>query len=470
MNAAEIAKAVRDGELKATTVAEQALALIAERDPVLNAFTAVLAERAMADARAVDAAVVAGRDAGPLAGVPFAVKNLFDIKGVVTLAGSIIDADRPPAKRDASALTRLKTAGAVLVGALNMDEYAYGFSTENAHYGPTRNPHDPSRIAGGSSGGSAAAVAAGLVPISLGSDTNGSIRVPAALCGVFGLKPTYGRLSRRGVRPFVHSLDHIGPFAGTARDLALTYDALQGRDPLDSTSAARPVEPASPTLEAPLNGLRVGVLCGWFERFASGEVLDAVWATAKALGGGQRVELEGAEAARAAAFCLTGAEGGALHLAALRTRYADFDPAVRDRLLAGAFQPAAWPGKAQRVRRWFLEQALELFGRFDVLLAPATPFTAPPIGQLSLTVDGVELPIRANLGLYTQPLSFIGLPVVAVPLTGKGRMPAGVQLVGAPWREDLLLRAAARLERDGVVGVTRGLASLGAAPKQAEGR
>ena len=340
----------------------------------------------------------------------------------------------------------------MLVGALNMDEYAYGFSTENAHYGPTRNPHDPSRISGGSSGGSAAAVAAEMVPITLGSDTNGSIRVPAALCGVFGLKPTFGRLSRRGVRPFVHSLDHIGPFARTARDLALTYDALQGRDPLDPMSAPRPVEPTLPKLDAPLNGLRVGVLCGWFERFASAEVLDAVWATAKGLGGGQRVELAGAEAAPPAAFCLSGAEGGALHLAALRTRYADFDPAVRDRLLAGALQPAAWPTQAQRVRRWFLEQALDLFGRFDLLLAPATPFTAPPIGQASLTIDGVDVPIRANLGMYTQPFSFIGLPVVAAPVVRKTRMPTGVQLIAAPWREELLLRVAAQLEREGVVG------------------
>ncbi|MEO6339497.1 MAG: AtzE family amidohydrolase [Caulobacteraceae bacterium] len=457
VSAAEIAMAVRSGKLKAANVAEQALARVADRDPAINAFTAVLAERAMADARAVDAAVAAGRDPGPLAGVPFAVKNLFDIKGVTTLAGSTIDADRPPAKADATAVKRLKAAGAVLVGALNMDEYAYGFSTENAHYGPTHNPHDPSRIAGGSSGGSAAAVAAGMVPITLGSDTNGSIRVPAALCGVFGLKPTFGRLSRRGVRPFVHSLDHIGPFARTARDLALTYDALQGRDPLDPMSAPRPVEPAMPKLDTPPTGLRVGVLCGWFERFASAEVVDAVWVTAKGLGGGQRVELEGAEMARAAAFCLSGAEGGALHLASLRARYDDFDPAVRDRLLAGALQPAAWPAKAQRVRRWFLEQALDLFGRFDVLLAPATPFTAPPIGQTSLTVDGVELPIRANLGLYTQPLSFIGLPVVAVPLVRQGRMPAGVQIIGAPWREDLLLRVAAWLEREGVVGAGKEL-------------
>jgi len=452
MTAFELARQVRRGEVRAVAVAEAALDRIAEQNPVLNAFTRVLADRALAAARGIDACVSAGADPGPLAGVPFAVKNLFDIEGVTTLAGSIIDADRPPAGADATAVARLTAAGAVLVGALNMDEYAYGFSTENAHYGPTRNPHDTGRIAGGSSGGSAAAVAAELTPITLGSDTNGSIRVPAALCGVYGLKPTYGRLSRHGVRPFVHSLDHIGPFARSVRDLALAYDAMQGPDPLDPILAGRPVELAAPGLDRPLPRLRVGVLGGWFAQHATAEVLRAVDDVGRALDADDDVELPGAEAARAAAFCLTGAEGGALHLDALRARYNDFDPAVRDRLLAGALQPAAWPAKAQRVRRWFLKQALGLFDRFDVLLAPATPFSATAIGQGSIEVDGVDLPIRANLGIYTQPISFIGLPVLAAPVVREGSLPLGVQLIAAPWREAVLLQVAARLEREGIVG------------------
>ena len=230
-SAAEIAQAVADGKTTAVEVVQAALARIAERDKALNAFTAVTRERALAKARAIDADRAAGRALGPLAGVPFAVKNLFDVAGLATLAGSKINRDRAPATADATLIRRLEAAGAVLVGALNMGEYAYDFTGENVHYGPSRNPHDTSRMTGGSSGGSGGAVAGGLVPIALGSDTNGSIRVPSSFCGLFGLKPTYGRLSRAGTFPFVASLDHLGPLARSARDLALAYDAMQGHDP-----------------------------------------------------------------------------------------------------------------------------------------------------------------------------------------------------------------------------------------------
>src|SRR5262249_19390849 len=204
------------------------LARVAAHNVTVNAFTAVTAERARTQARGIDAAHAAGRPLGALAGVPFAVKNLFDVRGMPTLAGSKINRDRPPGGRDATLIERLEAADAVLIGALNMGEYAYDFTGENVHDGPSRNPHDPSRMTGGSSGGSGAAVAAGLVPIALGSDTNGSIRVPASFCGIFGLKPTFGRLSRAGSFPFVSSLDHLGPLARCTTDLALAYDAMTG--------------------------------------------------------------------------------------------------------------------------------------------------------------------------------------------------------------------------------------------------
>src|SRR5690349_19511960 len=248
-HASEIAAAVSDGRTSATAVVGGALARIAKHDRALNAFTAVTEERALAKAAAIDAERARGRRLGVLAGVPFAVKNLFDVAGLPTLAGSKINRDRAPAARDATLVERLEQAGAVLVGALNMGEYAYDFTGENIHDGPSRNPHDVDRMTGGSSGGSGAAVAGGLVPIALGSDTNGSIRVPSSLCGIFGLKPTYGRLPRTRSFPFVASLDHLGPFARTTEDLARVYDAMQGADPEDPACADRGTEPVVPLLE-----------------------------------------------------------------------------------------------------------------------------------------------------------------------------------------------------------------------------
>src|SRR6476646_8967369 len=247
-HASEIAAAVADGTISASAVVDAALARVATDDRVLNAFTAVVAARARATATTVDAARAASRPLGPLAGVPFAVKTLFDIEGLPTLAGSKINRDRAPAARDATLIARLEAQGAVLVGALNMGEYAYDFTGENVHDGPSRNPHDPSRMTGGSSGGSGAAVGGGLVPLALGSDTNGSIRVPSSLCGIFGLKPTYGRLSRAHTFPFVASLDHVGPLARGTRDLALAYDAMQGHDGDDPVCVDRPMEAVTPLL------------------------------------------------------------------------------------------------------------------------------------------------------------------------------------------------------------------------------
>ncbi|MGA7486627.1 MAG: amidase family protein, partial [Xanthobacteraceae bacterium] len=255
-HASEIAAAVGDGRTSAAAVVGAALARIARDDRVLNAFTAVLAERAREKAASIDAERAQGRALGTLAGVPFAVKNLFDIAGLPTLAGSKINRDRAPAARDATLIARLEAQDAVLIGALNMGEYAYDFTGENVHDGPSRNPHDTTRMTGGSSGGSGGAVGGGLVPLALGSDTNGSIRVPSSLCGTFGLKPTYGRLSRAHTFPFVASLDHVGPLARSARDLALAYDAMQGHDRDDPVCADLPVAPVAPLLARGTHGLR----------------------------------------------------------------------------------------------------------------------------------------------------------------------------------------------------------------------
>ncbi len=450
-DALALAASVRARDVSATEIADAALARIEARDPEVNAFTEVTERLALADAAAVDAAIARGEDPGPLAGVPFAAKNLFDIAGAVTLAGSVIELRRPPAPADAFAVARLRAAGAVCVGALNMDEYAYGFTTENPHYGPTRNPHDLARIAGGSSGGSGAAVAAGLVPLSLGTDTNGSIRVPASLCGIYGLKPTYGRLSRSGALLFVPSLDHIGPFARSVADLAAAYDALQGDDPADPAQARRPPEPVAPVLGQGVAALRIARLGGYFAPPDLDAALAATDAVARVLGAAAEVALPDAAAARAAAFLITAAEGAQLRLPDLQTRADDFAPLGRDRLLAGALVPAQWVLHAQRLRRVFREQVAVLMRDWDILLAPATPVAATPIGQEMLAVAGETMPLRPNLGLFTQPISFVGLPVLTVPVqNAAGGLPIGVQLIAAPWREDVLFRAAAALERAGV--------------------
>ncbi|MDR5821918.1 AtzE family amidohydrolase [Caballeronia sp. LZ043] len=437
-----IARAYADGAFSARNLIEATLARIDAGNPHVNAFTAITRDRALAEADALDACRARGEPLPPLAGVPFAVKNLFDIEGLTTLAGSRVLADAAPATHDASLVKRLAAHGAILVGALNMDEFAYGFTTENHHAGPCRNPHDLTRSAGGSSGGSAAAVAAGFVPVTLGSDTNGSVRVPASLCGVFGVKPTYGRLSRHGAWPFVASLDHMGAFARNADDLAAVYDALQFADPLDPACAARAFETARKTQGA----LRVAHLGGYFDEHANDDARAASHAAAEALGAAQTVEFPDADAARGAAFLITAAEGGQLHAGNLRARYDEREPLSRDRLIAGALLPAAWIVQAQRVRAVLRRRVLELFAHHDVLIAPATPMVAPRIGDEFMEINGETLAVRANLGLLTQPVSCLGLPVVAVPMRTASGLPIAVQLIAAPWREDLAFEAARRLE------------------------
>jgi AtzE family amidohydrolase len=395
LSAQQIAQAVTDGKLSALDATEAALARIAKHDSVLNSFTDVTADRAREKARAVDAAIAAGQKVGPLAGVPFAVKNLFDVKGLATRAGSKINRDLVPSSRDATLIERMEAQGAVLVGALNMGEYAYDFTGENVHDGPSRNPHDPTRMTGGSSGGSGSAVGGALVPIALGSDTNGSIRVPSSFCGIFGLKPTYGRLSRARSFPFVASFDHLGPFARNVGDLALAYDAMQGPDADDAACTTRPIEPVTSLLAQGIDGLRIAIAGGYFQKNVFPEAVEAVSRVAKALDATTTVD------------------------------------------------------RAQKFRRWYRAKVLELFKSVDVLIAPATPCIAPKLGQVNFVLDGVELPVRANIGIHTQPISFIGLPVVAVPVPLEP-MPIGVQIIAAPWREDVALRVAHALERMGV--------------------
>lgn len=449
--ATDTVKAVQAGVVSAKAVATHALQTVDRLDPKINAFTDVTADRALGEARAVDAALARGAEL-PLAGVPYAVKNLFDMEGVTTRAGSKINRENPPAETDATLVTKLRSAGAVLIGGLNMGEYAYDFTGENVHDGNCLNPHDPGRMSGGSSSGSGAAAAAGMVSVTLGSDTNGSIRVPSSFCGLFGLKPTFGRLSRAGTFPFVGDLDHLGPLARSAEDLALVFDVLQGPDTRDPAQADKPFLATVPELAKGMDGLKVAIAGGYFRQRGMPEAFQAVDRIAEALGVSGEIDIPEAARARASAYVITTAQSSTLHLDRIRTRADDYDPDTRDRFLSGAMVPAAWVQQAQRFRSWFREMMSALFEHVDILLAPATPFHALPTGTKTIVLDGEEMPARPNIGLFTQPISFIGLPVVTVPVWLEGAdLPIGVQVIAKAWREDLALRVAHHLQQVGAV-------------------
>ena len=428
---ATIAGQVRNRERRAEQVVDDALQRIARTDRSINAFTTVVADRARRRAEAIDAMVGRGIDPGPLAGVPFAAKDLFDVRGVVTRAGSRILASNPPAEKDAAAIQALERAGAVIVGALNMEEFAYGFLTDNAHYGPTRNPHDHRRTAGGSSGGTAAAVASGMVPLALGTDTNGSIRIPASFCGVVGMKPTFGRVSRTGMIPLAPSQDHVGWIGFCVDDVALAWKALSN----DSSSIDEP------------SSFKVGIVGGYFAERMTEDARKAVALARELLDADHVVEIPCPDVARAAAYAITSSEASALRLDDLRHRADQFDPSTRYRFLAGALLPAAWYIKAKRFQRWFRAQLERLFDDVDVLLLPASPFVAPLFGEEQIDIEGVTYPVRPTIGRFTQPISSAGLPIVCVPVPNGSQLPIGVQLVGAPNKEELVLAAARKLER-----------------------
>jgi AtzE family amidohydrolase len=450
LDAVALAVKIRQRQVTASEVAAATLDRIRDVNPRINAFTTVTAEQALDDARRVDSLIAAGKDPGSLAGVPFAVKNLFDIAGVTTIAGSTIRRSNAPAAIDATIVRRLRAAGAILVGATNMDEFAYGFTTDNTHYGPTRNPHDPARTAGGSSGGSTAAVAAGLVRLALGTDTGGSIRVPASLCGVFGLKPSFGRLTRTGTVLFVPSIDHVGPFARSVRDLSLAYDLMQGADPTDPSCASLPPAPSYDRLSSGVETLRIAVAGGYFRQQTTAEAREAVDRVVACLGVEREIDLPRPDLARAAAYVIGAAEGAGLHLDDMRRHLDEFDPNTRGLFLAGALLPAAWYVKAQRFRRWLNDEIARVFSEVDIILAAATPCTATLLGQETVEIGGKLVPARPSLGLLTQPFSATGVAVVTVPLKATNGLPIGVQVIAAPYQEEAALRVAYALERGGV--------------------
>jgi len=451
-----ISRAFQRGEASASEILENCLSTISDRNPAVNAFTDVTVERARAAAAALDRRRRKGEHTGPLAALPFGVKNNIDVAGIPTRAGSKVNRVAPRAQRDATVVARMEAAGAILVGALNMGEFAYDFTGDNDHDGPSRNPHDTSRMSGGSSGGCGAAVGAGLVPLALGTDTNGSVRIPAALCGTFALKPTFGRVPRTGTFPFVASLDHVGPFATSVAGLARSFDAIQGVCKDDPVSVSGSAQDTHGQLDDGLGSLRVAIAGGYYREGGDADALVAVDRVAAALGCSKTVIIPEAARARAAAQLVTAAEGSALHLRRLQEHGPEFGALVRQRLLAGLAIPAAWVDEAHRFRRWFHAQLVACFDEVDVIVAPAAPFAAPPLGVDEVRVGSRLVALRPALGLYTQPLSFAGVPVAAVPVWLDGAsLPRGVQIITAPGRELHALRVARELEARGIAQYRR---------------
>lgn len=441
MTLAALARRLRAGELSPVEAVADALERIERLNPALNAFLDVRAEQALAEAGELTGRKVRG----PLHGVPVAVKDVIDVAGERTTAGSRILADAV-ARRDATVVTRLRAAGAVVVGKLNTHEFAFGATTTSPHFGPARNPWDRERICGGSSGGSGAAAAAGLVPGTLGTDTAGSVRIPSCLCGVTGLRPSTGRVSNHGLVPVSWTFDTVGPIARTAEDCALLLQAIAGHDPHDPGTVAASVPDYADALGGGVAGLRIGVVSHLLEGAVDPRVAETVERALDELAAlGARVERVDAAFLReteVATQLVMLPEAAAAHLPWLRTRLADYGPDVRARLLAGLLLPATAGVTGQRARRRLFGEALRLFERHDLLAAPAMPLTAPRIGEEVVSVGAERLPYRLALMPYNSPWACLGLPAASVPCGLVDGLPVGLALAGRRLAEDTVLRAA----------------------------
>ena len=445
LGAAELARRMARRELSPVALVEAHLERIVALDPKLNAFLRVTAARARDEARAAERELAAGRPRGPLHGVPLALKDLFETAGLATTAGSRILAGNVPA-RDAAAYARLREAGLVLLGKTSLHEFAFGTTTDNPHFGPARNPWDLARSPGGSSGGSGAALAAGLCAASLGTDTGGSIRIPAAACGVVGLKPTLGRVSRRGVVPLSWSLDTVGPMARSVEDAALLMDAIAGPDAEDDACSPRPAESFGRELEAGVGGLALGVPREWFFDGVEPGIAAAVEAALAALerAGARRVEVAtpGMAEAHTAHHAVLAVEAAAFHGRWLRERPDDYGDDVRRGLELGSLVPAVDYVNARRlqtVTRRTFAAALECA---DVLVTPALPAAPLRVGE-----PMSREPAVAWNRLLT-PFNLAGLPALSVPCGFDGAgLPVGLQVVGRPFAEASLLRVGRALER-----------------------
>ncbi|MBI4893938.1 MAG: amidase [Acidobacteria bacterium] len=451
MTALEAAAALRQKKVSSAELTLSALAQIEKHNGRLNAFLTVTAEAALEAARAADADFAAGLDRGPLQGIPIAHKDLLLTQGVRTTGGSKVFANYVPAQ-DGTVVRKLKEAGSVMVGKTLLHEHAYGITCNNPHYGPVRNPWDTERIPGGSSGGSAAALVAGMCLLATGTDTGGSIRVPASYCGVTGMKPTYGRVSKHGVLPLGFSLDHVGPMARTVRDTAAMLQAMAGFDERDQTTVDRPVPQYLPAEgEVSLAGLKIGLPQNFFFEKLDPQVDNAVHFlayTAQDLGAELvEVRLPDGHQLNVVSQVLLLAEAAAVHEPYLRKQRAAYGADVAALLDMGRLIPATDYLQADRLRKRMLGVFLNVLKEVDCLLVPATPFAAPLIGQTEVEVAGSLEDTRLATTKYTRAFSALGLPVLSMPAGfTKAGLPVGCQIVGRPWEEDLLFKVGAGLE------------------------
>lgn len=449
MTILEAARALRAKQVSSTELVSTALERIAALQPKLNAFITVMADSARAAARRADEELARGLDRGPLHGVPVAVKDVFATKGVRTTCGSKVFADHVP-DHDAAVVEKLAAAGAVLVGKTNQHELAYGITSNNPHFGAVRNPCDVERIPGGSSGGSGAAVASDMVFMAMGSDTGGSIRIPASFCGTVGLKPTFGRVSRYGVMPLDFSLDHMGPLTRSVRDAAVVLNALAGFDPRDDTSSRQPVEDYVPGEDVSIRGLRIGLPENFYFDRVDPEAAAAVRRaaeTAQSLGARiVPVRVPDMAAMNAVGRIIVQAEASAVMEPYLGERE-KFGADVRALLDQGRLLAATDYIHAQRLRRLMKQQFAALWKQADCLFTPTTPTAAPRIGKLTIEIDGAVEDVRLATTRLVRAINVLGVPALSMPcgLDRQG-LPLSLQIIGRPFREALILRVAAVVE------------------------
>jgi len=445
LSVAAVSRALHAREFSSLELTDAYLNRIEQLDPRINAYITVTAERARTDARRATEELAAGRSRGPLHGVPVALKDLYETAGIRTTGGGKIHSDHVPAA-DCTAARKLRDAGTILLGKLNTHEYAYGVTTNNPHYGPTRNPWNLEHIPGGSSGGSGAAIAAGLATATMGTDTGGSIRMPASVCGVVGLKPTYGRVSKAGVLPLSYLFDHAGPLTRTVEDAALLLNAVAGYDPLDPTTIRTPTENYTTALgSGGLRGLRIGIPRAYFydhlEDGIAGPV-EAAISTLRRLGADVRdVAIPGIAEGVGALFALVLAEAQEIHADAMRTRPADFGADVRA-LLSNPPPDGAALMRGLRARDALCVSVRNPLESVDLLVTPTTPIVAARIGQETIRYGGMEESILSAMIRCTAPFNATGLPALSLPcgFTGAG-LPIGLQIVGRSFDEAAVLRA-----------------------------